>query len=711
MRSMMQEPELILDDPWLRPYAATIKHRILRTQERERELLTGLQSLGQFATGHLYYGLHRSSQHWILREWAPNAQAIYLIGECSAWKEQDQFAYRKQSNGDWLLELSLSTLAHGALYKLRIHWEGGSGDRIPAWATRIVQDPATGIFSAQVWDPPDPYVWQNPHFMRVKEPPLIYEVHVGMATEEYRVGTYDEFRRLVFPRIVKAGYNTLQLMAVQEHPFYGSFGYHVTSFFAASSRFGTPEELKALIDDAHQAGVAVVMDLVHSHAARNEVEGLGRYDGTPDQFFHRGSRREHPAWNSLCFDYGRDGVLHFLLSNCAYWLGEYRFDGFRFDGVTSMLYLDHGVGKKFASYDSYFDGNQDEDAQSYLTMANKLVHELRPDAITVAEDMSGMPGLAVPVAKGGCGFDYRLARGVPDYWIKIIKELPDEKWNVSGIYYELTNRRADEQTISYSESHDQALVGDQTLIFRLMGKEMYDHMEKQSPNLIVDRGMALHKMIRLATLATAGSGYLNFMGNEFGHPEWIDFPREGNNWSYHYARRQWSLLDNHDLRYHLLADFDRDMIALIKKEGYFAEPFPSVIQSHDTDQVLVFMRSGLVFAFNFHPSRSYPDYVVPTPPGMYRIVLTTDDVQYGGFGRVDRSLFYESRLEGKEGESSSLKLYLPSRTGSVLKKVNRRDPAPLRRSGHLCNRLVEGPLSVDQSDFDATRISGSPPTV
>lgn len=665
------EIQLISEDPWLGSYRERILQCATKIRAKERKILAGLKSLRQLAIGHLHYGLHQAASQWVLREWAPQATAIFLIGAFSAWQEKQEFAFRPQKDGNWLLEVPLNVLQHGDLYKIFMHWEGGAGERIPAWATRVVQDPHTLIFSGQVWDPPVPYHWKIPDFVRSDAPPLIYEAHVGMATEEYRVGTYDEFRRLVLPRIVQAGYNTLQLMAIQEHPYYGSFGYHVSSYFAASSRFGTPEELKALIDDAHQAGMAVIMDLVHSHAAKNETEGLGRYDGTPYQFFHDGYRREHLAWDSLCFDYGKDEVLHFLLSNCAYWLGEYKFDGFRFDGITSMLYFDHGLGKKFTNYAMYFDDNQDEDALIYLTLANKLIHELRPDAVTLAEDVSGMPGLAVPLAQGGYGFDYRLAMGTPDYWIKIIKEQSDEQWNVNEIFYELTNRRANEKTIGYAESHDQALVGDQTLIFRLLGKEIYDKMGKQSPSPVIDRGLALHKMIRLITIATAGAGYLNFMGNEFGHPEWIDFPREGNNWSYHYARRQWNLVEDPDLRYHFLADFDRAMIDLIKRAGCLHHSQPVYLHGHEPDQVLAFTRDSLLFVFNFHPTRSFSDYGITAPSGPYRVVLTTDDSRYGGFARIDQAMIYDTRrcTEPAAAGTEQMNLYLPSRTATVLKRI------------------------------------------
>jgi 1,4-alpha-glucan branching enzyme len=509
------------------------------------------------------------------------------------------------------------------------------------------------------------YIWK--HTSPVKnDPPFVYEAHVGMATEEYRVGQYKEFREKVLPRIIKAGYNTIQLMAIQEHPYYGSFGYHVSSLFAPSSRFGEPEELKMLIDEAHGAGLRVIMDLVHSHAVRNENEGLALYDGSPWQFFHSGPRREHVAWDSLCYNYSKNEVIHFLLSNIQYWQKVFRFDGFRFDGVTSMLYFDHGLNRDFTNYGMYFDGQQDEDAIIYLGLANSLIHENDPEALSVAEEMSGYPGVAAKLSDGGLGFDYRMAMGTPDYWIKVIKEKADEQWNVGEMFYELTNKRVEEKTLGYAESHDQALVGDQTIIFRLIGKEMYFSMEKQAQNLQVGRGIALHKMIRLLTMATAGNGYLNFMGNEFGHPEWIDFPRLGNSWSYQYARRQWSLADNNLLRYGFLDEFDRQMIKLFRENHIFRGEAPRLFHENTQGQVLSFERDDLYFAFNFSPVHSYPDYGLNASRSKYRMVLDTDELVFGGQGRIDHTISYRTMASRNSGYY--LKLYLPSRTALVLKK-------------------------------------------
>ncbi|MBI9085817.1 MAG: alpha amylase C-terminal domain-containing protein [Desulfobacterales bacterium] len=654
---------LVDADPALRPYAPVIARRMARTRQTARQLTAGSVSLAEFAAGHEFYGLHRRGREWVFREWAPRASAVFLMGTHTHWQEDPAYALHPTGSGVWQITLPKAALAHGDLYRLRIHWPEGQGDRIPAYARRVVQDPDTLIFNAQVWDPAEPFVWQRPDFKRPSGPPLIYEAHVGMAQDAERIGTYREFTDQVLPRIVSAGYNTLQLMAIPEHPYYASFGYQVSSFFAASSRFGTPEALKGLIDTAHGQGLAVIMDLVHSHAVANETEGLGLFDGTPYQYFHDGARGVHPAWGSRCFDYGKGEVLHFLLSNCRFWLDEYRIDGFRFDGVTSMLYRHHGLEKTFSGYDDYFGPEVDDDALVYLALANDVVHRLRPDALTIAEDVSGMPGLAAPLEAGGLGFDFRMAMGVPDTWIRLAKETPDEQWPMGHLWYELTNRRQEEKTVSYVESHDQALVGDQTLIFRLAGEAMYHHMGGEDDHLAVDRAMALHKMIRLATLATAGGGYLNFMGNEFGHPEWIDFPREGNAWSYRFARRQWHLVDDGALKYRLLARFDREMIVLAKAHGLPGSAAPKPIRQHEQDKVLAFSRAGLLFAFNFHPTRSHTDYSLDAAPGVYRSIFNSDDAAFGGHGRVAAG---QRHFVLDEGGRRVIRLYLPTRTALVL---------------------------------------------
>ena len=670
----MKPLNIIKNDPWLEPYAEAITGRYQDAVNKERELVGKDGSLVDFANAHNYFGLHRTADGWVFREWAPNATDIVLIGDFTRWQEMAKYRLTRKENGVWELFLKHNDLHHGDLYKMIVYWEGGMGERIPAYANRVVQDEVSHIFSAQVWAPEETYQWQIAEFKPDVSPLLIYECHIGMAQEREGVGTYVEFRDLVLPRIAKDGYNAIQIMAIQEHPYYGSFGYHVSSFFAPSSRFGTPEELKSLIDEAHRLGIAVIMDIVHSHAVKNEVEGLGRLDGSYNQYFYGDHRREHPAWDSLCFDYGKNDVLNFLLSNCKYWLEEFKFDGFRFDGVTSMLYYNHGLGQAFGSYGDYYNGGQDTNAITYLTLANKLIHEINPNAITIAEEMSGMPGLATKIKDGGMGFDYRMAMGIPDYWIKMLKEKKDEDWHPTSIYWELTNRRADEKTVSYVESHDQALVGDKTVIFRLIDDKMYWHMTKGDDDMTVGRGIALHKMIRLVTLASINGAYLNFMGNEFGHPEWIDFPREGNGWSYKYARRQWDLVDRKELKYHYLNDFDNAMIALVKKVKNFQKLAVEKLWEKDDDQVLAFKRGDYAFVFNFDPYKSFSDYGILAPAGEYSVVLSSDNPDFGGYGNVDEKVSHLTQYDELYAPHGVewLKLYLPARSAIVLKKKRTR---------------------------------------
>ena len=662
---------IVAHDQYLEPYEDAIKGRHNHAVWKIDQLTQhGKQSLSDFANGYEYFGLHKVRGGWVFREWAPNATDIYLVGDFNDWKESEDYRCKKvEGTGNWELKVPTKAMRHGNLFKMHVKWNGGEGERIPAWATRVVQDEQTKIFSAQVWVPRK-YRWKKEKFTPSRDPLLIYECHIGMAQDAEKVGSYTEFKDNVLPRIVKEGYNAIQVMAIQEHPYYGSFGYHVSSFFAPSSRFGTPEELKALIDAAHQKGIAVIMDIVHSHAVKNEVEGLGNLAGDPNQYFYAGDRHEHPAWDSLCFDYGKDDVIHFLLSNCKYWLEEVHFDGFRFDGVTSMLYYSHGLGEAFVNYGDYFNGHEDDNAICYLTMANKLIHEVNPKAITIAEEVSGMPGLAAKFKDGGYGFDYRLAMNIPDYWIKTIKERRDEEWKPSSIFWEVKNRRADEKTISYCESHDQALVGDKTIIFRLIDADMYWHFKHGDETNLVNRGIALHKMIRLVTAAAMNGGYLNFMGNEFGHPEWIDFPREGNGWSYKYARRQWNLVDNQDLDYHFLSDFDEAMLEVIKSEKKFNLTPVQEIWHNDGDQILAFERGDLLFVFNFSPTKSYTDYGFLVKKGEYHVVLNTDAKAFGGNGLADDGVTHFTNFDPlyeKDGKEW-LKLYVPARSAVVLRK-------------------------------------------
>lgn len=667
-RSML---DILILDPWLIPYADTIEHRHRKFEQDRQKLLGKCLSLSEFANAHLYFGFHFSGEGCFYREWAPEADALFLMGDFNGWNEHTH-PLQKKEEGIWEIFIPSDTpLPHLSLVKTVVWKNGEKLLRIPLYIQRVYQDPDNYSFTGQIWHPDEPFVWNDQDFhFDTQTAPLIYETHVGMAQEKESVGNFVEFADHILPRIQSLGYNCIQLMAVMSHPYYASFGYHVSNFFAVSSWMGTPDELKYLIDKAHCMGIAVLMDIVHSHAVKNTAEGIYRFDGSEDQFFHLGERGTHAAWDSKLFDYGKPQLLHFLLSNVKYWLTEYHFDGFRFDGVTSMLYTHHGLGIHFDCYDKYFGSDTDEDAITYLQLANQLIHELRPDAITIAEDMSGMPGMCLPIAEGGIGFDYRLSMGVPDFWIRIL-EHPDEDWSMQEFWYELTTKRPQEKRIAYVESHDQALVGDKTLIFRLADQEMYWHMDKADPNLIVDRSVALHKIIRFVTLTLGADGYLNFMGNEFGHPEWIDFPREGNNFSYKYCRRQWSLVDNGYLKYEYLNRFDKDMIAFVKAHDILRDTHPTQLWADDIRKLLIYRRAEHIFVFNFHPNASYEDFELPThEEASYRIVFHSDLKKYGGFERFDETVFYESKPLKNFKSMKGIQIYTPSRTVFVLQKIS-----------------------------------------
>ncbi len=655
-------------NPQLAPFAGDIDLRMFLYRATRDRILKEGQSLNDFANAYDFFGFHHVDGGWYYREWAPSAYQLYLEGDFNNWN-QTSHPLTPIGDGNWEIFLpGDDALWDGCKVKTVVDANMTRTEHIPLYARRAVQDKETRLFCAEVVDDRKTFQWTDQSFQG-EYSLFIYEAHVGMAQEEGKVGSYREFADLILPRIKKAGYNTVQLMAIMEHPYYGSFGYQVSNFYAASSWFGKPEDLKYLINTAHSMGIRVLLDVVHSHAVKNTAEGINMFDGTTWQFFHDGPKGDHPAWGTKCFDYGKTGVLHFLLSNLKFWMMEYHFDGFRFDGVTSMLYHDHGLGTDFNTNDKYFSFNTHTEAITYLQLANELIHQVNPAAITIAEDMSGMPGMCLPISDGGIGFDYRLAMGLPDMWVRTVKEKKDEFWDIFKMWCEMCMRRPGEGTVAYVESHDQALVGDKTMIFRLADAAMYTDMEKTTHNPVIDRAIALHKMIRLFTMAGGGEAYLNFMGNEFGHPEWIDFPREGNGWSFHYCRRQWSLRDNPKLKYEWLGQFDEDMVHLAKEANLFDQRMGNLRLIDSTRQVIVFYRSGLLFALNFSPCNSYTDVEISLPDiADYEVAMCSDDAKYGGNDLVAH-MKYPAQVD-KEG-NSTIKLYLPARTAVVLKELKR----------------------------------------
>ena len=663
--------EIIRIDPWLEPYAGDIELRMDRFKEKRWQIAEGADTLTGFANGYLFFGFHRTGDGWVFREWMPGADEVYLTGDFNEW-DRESHPLTRGENGVWEITLEgKNALQNGQHAKLWVRKGQDWFERLPAYTMRVSMDEKSHTLCTLVWDSEEAYPWTDAAFLEKKpEAPLIYEAHIGMSQDREGIGTYREFADNVIPRILHLGYNTIQLMAVQEHPYYGSFGYQVTNFFAASHWYGDPVDLKYLINKAHEAGIRVLLDVVHSHACPNVGEGLQLQDGTDEQYFLAGGEGWHPAWGTRLFNYNRPEVLHFLLSNLKYWQTEYHFDGFRFDGVTSMIYRDHGLGSAFTNYDMYFNMNTDIPALNYLQLANELIHEVNPNALTVAEDMSGMPGMCLPIDEGGIGFDYRLAMGEPDYWIKLLKDTRDEDWNMNAMWHEMTTRRPREKVIGYCESHDQALVGDKTIIFRMADAEMYTGMNKDYHSLTMDRAIELHKIIRLFTMSLGGNGYLTFMGNEFGHPEWIDFPREGNGWSYKYCRRQWSLVDNPNLKYEWLNEFDAAMIRMAREHRLLEDPNAVSLWIDPERKIITFSRGKLLFVFNFHNSYSEPRFFLhahTVGEGAYRVILSSDEKRFGGPGIIDHDYVYHT--EYTEGRGLGFDVYSPCRTAMVLEKT------------------------------------------
>ncbi|MBQ6860081.1 MAG: alpha amylase C-terminal domain-containing protein [Clostridia bacterium] len=650
-------------NPQLKPFSYDIAFRMHRYKITKWRILDNKITLSEFANAHEYFGIHHTKNGWVYREWAPSAHQLYLTGDFNNWNWTEH-PMKRLDNGIWELELPENKLKAGSKVKTIVDANYTRTEHIPLYARRVTQDKTNHIWTAEVVDDRKKFRWTDKNFTP-EDSLYIYEAHVGMAQEEGKVSTYREFADITLPWIKECGYNTIQLMAIMEHPYYGSFGYQVSNFYAASSWFGTPDDLKYLINKAHKMNIRVLLDVVHSHAVKNTTEGINMFDGTTWQFFHDNEKGDHPSWDTKCFNYGKDEVIHFLLSNLKFWMTEYHFDGFRFDGVTSMIYNDHALETSFGDDKQYFSQNTDVEAITYLQLANELIHEINPNAITIVEDMSGMPGMCLPIKDGGIGFDYRLAMGIPDLWIRTIKEKKDEDWDIRAIWNDMCLRRPGENSVGYSESHDQALVGDKTIIFRLADAAMYTDMDKICHNPVIDRAIALHKMIRLFTLAGGGEAYLNFMGNEFGHPEWIDFPREGNGWSFKYCRRQWSLCHNGYLKYEWLSDFDKDMIKVTKENHMFNQKMPDLLLMKDPEQTIVFYRHGLVFAFNFSPTQSLTNVLVPVPRHAdYTVMFCSDDFKYGGNGMVAHMTYHVKKFDNQ----SFIELYIPARTAIVLKE-------------------------------------------
>lgn len=673
-------PRSPLEDPALEPYRQFLLRRN-RSFTAEMERITGhFGSLRAYADLHKNLGVHlvknaQGNLVWRLREYMPQAEAVWLTTERLNFQRHASYRYQPRGNGIFELVLPQDALAHGVYMELRVQAKGvlsGEGSqalpfrRVPAFAQWVEQDKTVPAqWCARLWAPQQAYRFRHRR-PAAQSFPRIYEAHVGMAQPALEhhgesVGTYEDFTRRILPRIKADGYTAVQLMGILEHPLYRSFGYQVSSYFAPSSRYGTPDQFKELVDEAHALGLAVILDITHGHACPNTEQGLARYDGSRYFFSEK-----YNQWGTPSFDYSLEMTRRFLLSNCRYWLEEFRVDGFRFDAVGNMLYHDHGVDDDFSHVGRCFYGKdgeprEDVDGELYLCLANALCHELHHGAVTIAEEFSGMPGLTSAPAEGGLGFDYRFAMGIPDYWAKCIEAQRD----MGSLWYEMTNHRPYDRTISYVECHDQCINGDDAMIWRMLGDGMYQYMSVFTDNWNISRGLAFYRLMRLITFATADAGYLNFMGNEFGHPEWLD--------AENYAHRQWHLAEREDLKYAGLAAWDKaQMIGLAARYPEDFRQAPLFRFIHEQDRLLAFERGSLLFAFNFHELNARQDMTFAVTPGKYVELLSSDELHFAGHGNLEVKkppLEHFTRPLPQRFEQD-VSLYLPPLVAQVLGRVD-----------------------------------------
>jgi len=656
-----------LQDSELMDYAGFFSRRIELFSQEIQRLRNEWGSLAAYAGLHRELGMHKTERdgkrYWRFREWAPAANSLYLAMDRVNFARRYEYRFARTDDPMlWELFVPAEELPHGTYYELHVASSRTRGHvrRVPAFAVWVEQNRDNeNQWCARVWDPPEAYAFRYPQPPRSLFP-RIYEAHVGIAQSVLgkrakQFGTYRHFAEKVLPRIQKGGYTAVQLMGIPEHPLYKSFGYQVSGYFAPSSRFGTPDDFKYLVDEAHRLGLAVILDITHSHACPNTEQGLARYD-TSRYFF----RELKTQWDTVSFDYSQERTRRFLLSNCRYWLEEFRIDGFRFDAVGNMIYLDHGLDDDFSHVGRCFFGKDgknrlDENGVLYLSLANTLVHELAPHAVTIAEEFSGAPGMSCAPENAGLGFDYRFAMGLPDFWAKFI----EEGRTMGQMWHELNNRRHYDKTISYTECHDQCINGDDAFIWRMIKEDMYEHMSVFSDSWKCSRGMALHKLTRFVTLATAGQGWLNFMGNEFGHPEWID--------SEDYDHRQWHLAETTHLKYSKLDAFDRNMLKLVREYPEQFKRGPRFRHIHEEDRLLAFERGTLLFVFNFHELLAQNHLALMVTPGKYTEIFSSDELAYAGYGNLSTRAPSEHFSDPASGMCEQrITLYMPPLTGLAL---------------------------------------------
>ncbi|KAI8557559.1 hypothetical protein RHMOL_Rhmol04G0020000 [Rhododendron molle] len=527
----------------------------------------------------------------------------------------------------WLKKY-MPAIPHGSKYRVYFNTSDGPLERVPAWAPYVVPDADGNQAFAVHWEPPPEYTykWKHKH-PEVPKSLRIYECHVGISGLEPKIASFNDFTEKVLPYVKEAGYNVIQLIGLVEHKDYFTIGYRVTNLYAVSSRYGTPDDFKRLVDEAHGLGLLVFLDIVHSYSAADEMVGLSLFDGSNDCFFHTGKRGHHKFWGTRMFKYGDVDVLHFLLSNLNWWVVEYHIDGLQFHSLASMIYTHNGFASLSGDMEEYCNQYVDKDALMYLILANEILHALHPKIITIAEDATLYPGLCEPTSQGGLGFDYFVNLSASEMWSSLLGNVPDCDWNMSKIVSTLIgNKHSADKMLLYAENHNQSISGGCSFGEILLG-EPREHASDRKASIL--RGSSLHKMIRLISFTIGGHAYLNFMGNEFGHP--------------------------------------KDMMNVDEKERILSRGLPNIHHVNDTTMVISYLRGPLLFIFNFHPTTSYERYSVGVEEaGEYQVILNSDEKRYGGQALIEQDQYIRKTVSKRmDGLRNCLEVPLPNRSAQL----------------------------------------------
>lgn len=585
--------------------------------------------------------------------WAPNAQSVSVVGGFNGWN-RDSHPMQPRWDGSGIWEVFIPGIGEGEVYKYYlVSTNGYAVEKADPYGYQTEIPPKTASVVRGL-----DYKWKDSKWLQQREkqsildqPLSIYELHPGSwrRKEGNEFLSYHELAQELPKYCRELGFTHVELMPVMEHPFYGSWGYQLTGYFAPSSRYGSPQDFMFLVDALHQAGIGVILDWVPSHFPSDE-HGLGYFDGT-HLYEHPDPRKGfHKDWNSLIFNYGRNEVRSFLISNALYWLDKYHIDGLRVDAVASILYLDYS--RNHGEWEpNEFGGRENLDAISFIKDFNDAVHTQQPHTFTVAEESTAFPGVTAPTYEGGLGFDLKWMMGwMHDTLSYFQKDPMYRSWHQGQLAFSIHYAFSEKFVLPLS--HDEVVYGKNSLINKMPG----DEWQKFANLRLLFSYMWGHP-----------GGKLLFMGGEFGQQhEWRhDFSLD---WHEH---EQGNLQQGVSVLLQELNQLYQTEPALYQN-NYAPEGFEWVDFNDMSNSVFCWLRKGsdtkeqLLFIGNFTPN-VLKNYRVGVPQsGRYAELFNSDDWKYGGSGVRNTNL--ETAPVSRHGREHSLSLKLPPLGVVVLKR-------------------------------------------